>query len=325
MTRSRFSSMSIICPIPLMAGKNRDYHKKLYRLVRILNRLETEGKVSPRELSDEFNVTMRTAQRDLELINMAEFPLVAMTKGSYTFMPGFSLKRLPMSSEEASLLAFMCDIAKSMGGDFENSFKSLHSKVIMTANQESPFHAISPITPKANIPFIEDVKVAIEETRKVEIRYSNDKTYRLQPLKLVYFDGFWYLFAHVEGRKYNQTFRLDRITAVELLSERFEPPKNVDKLLDAKKSIWFGLKRNVKVLLKVSADVAPYFKAAAYLPEQKITRTEKDGSILLETRVSHFMEVQPTILKWIPHIRVIRPRELREDIDGAVRAYLKDA
>src|ERR1035437_9732067 len=130
-----------------MAGKNKDYHKKLYRLVRILNRLETEGKVAPVELADEFNVSMRTAQRDLELINMAEFPLVSMTKGSYTFMPGFSLKQLPMSSEEASLLAFLCEIAKSMGGSFEKSFRSLHSKVVLSSNGTSPFHAISAITP----------------------------------------------------------------------------------------------------------------------------------------------------------------------------------
>jgi predicted DNA-binding transcriptional regulator YafY len=307
-----------------MATKNRDYHKKLYRLVRILNRLETEGKVSPRELADEFNVSMRTAQRDIELINMAEFPLVAMTKGIYTFMPGFSLKRLPMSSEEASLLAFMCDIAKSMGGDFEKSFKSLHSKVVLTANRESPFHAILPATPQADIPFTEELRTAIEESRKVEIRYSNGKGYRLRPLKIVYFDGFWYLFAHVEGRPYNQTFRFDRITAVELLNEHFEPPKNIDTILEAKKSIWFGLKRNINVLLKVGADVVPYFKAAAYLPEQRIVRTEKDGSILLATRVSHLMEVRPTIFRWMPFIKVLKPRELRDEVRKVVRAYLKE-
>ena len=51
-----------------MTTKNRDYRKKLSRLVRILNRLETEGKVAPRQLAEEFNVSMRTAQRDLELI-----------------------------------------------------------------------------------------------------------------------------------------------------------------------------------------------------------------------------------------------------------------
>ncbi len=307
-----------------MATKNRDYHKKLYRLVRILNRLETEGKVSPRELADEFNVNMRTAQRDLELINMAEFPLVSMTKGSYSFMPGFSLKRLPMSSEEASLLAFMCEVAKSMGGDFEKSFKNLYSKVALTANRESPFHAIMPSAPQTNSPFVNDLRAAIDEGRKVEIRYSNGKAYRLQPLKLVYFDGFWYLYSHVEVRKYNQTFRLDRITAVELLNEYFEPPKNIDTILEAKKSIWFGLKRNIDVLLRVGADVVPYFKAAAYLPDQRIVRTDKDGSILLATRVSHLMEVRPTILRWMPFIKVLKPRELRDEIKGVVRAYLKE-
>ena len=312
-----------ICENIHSVAKNKDYYKKLFRLVRILNRLETEGKVSPRELADEFNVTIRTAQRDIELINMAEFPLVSMTKGSYTFMPGFSLKQLPMSSEEASLLAFLCEIAKAMGGSFEKSFRSLHSKVVLSSSGTSPFHAISSITPKQDFPFMEDVRTAIEECRKAEIRYFNEKTYRLQPLKIVYFDGFWYLFAHVEGRKYNQTFRLDRITAVELLEETFEPPKNIDKLLEAKKSIWFGLKPNTKVLLRVSADVAPYFKAAVYLPQQKIVRAEKNGAILVEARVSHFMEVMPMILKWIPHIVVVKPQQLKAEIRKAVRDYIR--
>jgi len=86
-----------------MTTKNRDYQKKLSRLVRILNRLETEGKVTPRELAEEFNVTMRTAQRDLELINMAEFPLVSPEKGVYSFMPGFSLKSHPVQKRRETL------------------------------------------------------------------------------------------------------------------------------------------------------------------------------------------------------------------------------
>lgn len=315
--------LAIICQNHSMAGKNKDYHKKLYRLVRILNRLETEGKVSPRELAGEFNVSMRTAQRDLELINMAEFPLVAMTKGSYSFMPGFSLKSLPMSGEEASMLAFLCEIAKSMGGSFEKSFRSLHSKVILTSNGGTPFHAISPITPKQDSPFMEDVRAAIEEGRKVEIRYFNGKTYRLRPLKIIYFDGFWYLFAQIDGRKYRAKFRIDQITGVELLNETFDPPRNLGKLLEQNTSIWFGSKRNIKVLLKISADVAPYFQAALYFPEQRIKRTEKEGSLVVEARASHFMEVIPIILKWMPHIRVVQPQRLKQEIKETVRQYVR--
>ncbi|MDE2291994.1 MAG: HTH domain-containing protein, partial [Elusimicrobia bacterium] len=115
-----------------MPSRDKDYAKKLFRLVRILNRLEAQGKVSPRELARDFNVTLRTAQRDLELINRAEFPLVSMDKGSYSFMPGFSLKRLPLTSEEASLLAFLCEVARSMGGTFAKSFKSLMSRALVS-------------------------------------------------------------------------------------------------------------------------------------------------------------------------------------------------
>lgn len=314
--------MVLICQNLLMAGKNKDYHKKLYRLVRILNRLETEGKVSPGELADEFNVSLRTAQRDLELIDMAEFPLVSMDKGNYSFMPGFSLKKLPLSAEEASLLAFMCEIGKAMGGDFEDSFKSLHAKVLLTGGI-SPLHAIMPVTPKEDCPTAVDIRAAVDECRKVEIHYSNGKTYRLSPLKIVYSEGFWYVLAQIEGRRQRSTFRLDRIKRADLLPGTFVPPKNLDKILKDKTSIWFGEKPKTTVLMRIAPEAARYFQAAVFFPEQKIKRVEKGGALIVESRVSHFMEVIPVILKWMPHITVLKPKSLRDEIRERVRAYGK--
>lgn len=317
------SRMAIICQDFLVAGRNKDYHKKLYRLVRILNRLETEREVSPRELAEEFNVSMRTAQRDLELINMAEFPLVSMNKGSYAFMPGFSLKRLPLSGEEASLLAFLCEVAESMGGGFKKSFKSLYSKVMLSSGGDSPFHAIFPVRGKQELPAMAGLGSAIEECRKVEIQYANGKSHRLRPLKLIQFEGFWYLFAQIDGKRHCAQFRLDRITSVEPLGETFKPPKNLGRKLAENRSIWFDEKRDKKVLLRISGDAAPYFRAALHFPGQRTKRTEKDGALVVETLVSHFMEVIPTILKWIPHITVVRPRRLKTEIRDAVREYVK--
>jgi len=306
-----------------MTAKNQDYHKKLYRLVRILNRLEMDGKVTPRQLADEFNVSMRTAQRDLELINMADFPLVAEAKGSYSFMPGFSLKKVPLTEQEASLLAFICEVSASMGGNFAKSFKSLLSKVLLGSTGESPFQAIQPTTPRKECPAMAEVQAAIEERDKIKIHYANGEDYRLRPLKLIYAEGFWYLFAEVDGKNHHPKFRLDRISSVERLHEPFTPPKNLKEILSRHTNIWFNAEKSIKVVLRISGEVAPYFKAANYFPSQKVLRTEKDGALLVETKIGHFMEVLPIVKRWIPHIKVIEPEDLKEEVKRSVRSYLE--
>ncbi|MBU0896722.1 MAG: HTH domain-containing protein, partial [Candidatus Omnitrophica bacterium] len=57
--------------------KNKSYDKKIFRLLFILNKLETRKKVSTSDLAKEFNVSLRTVQRDIELLSMAGFPLIS--------------------------------------------------------------------------------------------------------------------------------------------------------------------------------------------------------------------------------------------------------
>ncbi|MDE2039665.1 MAG: transcriptional regulator [Elusimicrobia bacterium] len=305
-------------------AKNKDYSKKLFRLVRILNQLESDGQVTTRELADDFNVTIRTAQRDIELINMAQFPVMPTAKGAYSFTPGFSLKRLPLTNEEASLLAFLCEVAQSMGPAFAKSFRSLLAKATLSADGSSPFHAIVPVTSKRDLPAVADLKAAVEENREVEIRYLNGRTYRLQPLKIVHSEGFWYLAARIGNKSGYTTFRLDRIESVQPTPARFKPPHALIKRLGQATSIWSGREQDVRVVLRVDEDAAEYFESASFFPQQKKLKALRDGSLLLEARITHFMQAIPVIQRWIPHIHVVQPKTLRDRVRKAVRGYLKE-
>ena len=86
--------------------KNKNYDKKIFRLVSILNKLNGGGKVRSSVLAEEFNVSIRSVQRDLDLLNLTGFPLDTPEKGVYSFMQGFSLRKLMLTNEEASLLTF---------------------------------------------------------------------------------------------------------------------------------------------------------------------------------------------------------------------------
>ena len=73
--------------------KNNSYDKKIFRLMFILNRLSSKEAITTPGLAQEFNVTTRTVQRDLELLSQTGFPLF-FDNGTYKFTDGFSIRKI---------------------------------------------------------------------------------------------------------------------------------------------------------------------------------------------------------------------------------------
>jgi len=311
-----------------MLPKQRDYDKKIFRLMSILNKLNSRKVVYSSELADEFNVSLRTVQRDIELLNMVGFPLVALDRGQHSFQEGFSLKQMRISNEEASLLSFLYEIAKSLGGRFESSFRTILKKV-MHKGYDSPFYVKLPegVRLDKSMPFVKNIESAINQSKKIEIGYcvlnKKQKQYRINPLKIIFFDGFWYLLAQTEKNKHILKFRLDRIKDVSSLGEYFEALKNIKTILDKSVNIWFPEKRDKKITLKVAKEVAHFFKRKVYFPLQKIKRDNKDGSLIIECKISKYEEIMHVILHWIPHLIIIKPKNFQERIKEVVREYEK--
>ena len=305
--------------------RKKEYDKKIFRLMYILNSFESKGKVSVKELASEFKVAARTVQRDLELLNSTGFPLVSAERGFHRFVEGFSLKKSMISEEEASLLSFLYEVAKSLGKDFESSFSSILKKVLYQ-DTESAFYAKIPDGIKLGkaTPFAKDIEKAIVETRKIEFSYEKpdeQKWLKVDPLKIVFFDGFWYLVCRVSGKDWIIKLRLENIKELKTLDEHFKIPKNLKTMLDESVNVWFSEKRDKKVVVKVDKDAAAFFKRKKYLPLQKVVSENKDGSIIVQAMVCQYMEAIPAILRWLPHVHVIEPQEVRDDIDNRVKAY----
>jgi len=309
--------------------KNNNYDKKIFRLISILNKLDCGKPVLSSELAKEFNVNIRSIQRDIELLGMSGFPLIPTDKGKYKFMDGFSLRKMKVTNEEASLLTLLHDISSSLGDKFEKPFHDILAKVLK-GESESPYYVKVSKGIKLNrkIPFVKELEDAIKLNQEARIRYAkrdkgSEGEYTIFPLKIIHYDGFWYLLCQRNGKKNVVTFRLDQIRSVELLKRYFTVPKNLRSLLEQSANIWFTGKRDKKVLVKINADAVRFFKNKEYFPLQKINHKNKDGSLLVESKVGQYEEVMHTILSWMPHIVVIEPAELKSRIKEIVTAYQK--
>jgi predicted DNA-binding transcriptional regulator YafY len=310
-----------------MLPKEGSYDKKIFRVWHILNRLDSRKKVSTRQLSEEFNVSRRTIQRDLQLINLTGFPITTSENGLHSFSEGFSLKKMEMSEEEASLLSFLCEIARSLGDNFEESFRGILRKVI-SKECSSPFYVKIPegIKLDKKLPFVKEMKEAIEDSRVIELDYEKPegkKHLRVHPLKIISFEGFWYLLVRVEETDWIIKLRLEKIHNLKVLDDTFDEPENLKTMLDESVNIWFSDKRDKKVVLKIDKEVSRYFKQREYFPVQKIRKENKDGSLVVESMVSDYMEVIPNIMRWIPHVRVAEPTPLKKEIARRIGKYLE--
>ena len=308
-------------------AKIKSYDKKIFRLWAILNKLDTGGQVFTAKLAKDFNVSIRSVQRDVELLNMVGFPVVSCGKGCYGFVEGFSLKRIMMSEEDASLLSFLYEIAKSLGGKFENSFNGILKK-ILKPDTESPFYVKMPGGMKLSedYPFISDIESSIDERKKMVIEYASgkkSKKYTVDPLKIIFFEGFWYLLANIDDKDNLRKFRLDMIEGSKMLEQEYELPNNLKTILDESVNVWFEENRDQKVTLKADKKVAKYFKKKQYFPHQNIKKENKDGSLVLESAFSDDMEIIPTVLHWIPWVKVVSPDAIKSKVLTLVNEYAK--
>ena len=77
----------------------------------------------------------------------------------------------------------------------------------------------------------------------------------------------------------------------------------------------------INVVLEVDKSKAYYFENKKYLKSQE-EKKQDDGSLLLTFKVTQEMEIEELVKRWIPFVKVIEPKSLKEKIDSDLKKYL---
>lgn len=159
----------------------------------------------------------------------------------------------------------------------------------------------------------------------VNVCYQGGKKacYPVRPLKIMWMDGFWYLLALAEDDKLLK-FRLEKTTSAKEIGNFFKYNKNIDKILKESTNVWFEKERPLSVLLEVSVKCAQYFKDKIYFPLQKVEKEFKDGRIVLSCQAACEEEILPSILHWLPNIKVVSPASLHKRVKEVLNNYLRN-
>jgi predicted DNA-binding transcriptional regulator YafY len=290
--------------------KTTDHDKTAVRLTEILKKFNEGEKLDPKELALEFNVTVRTIQRDL-LERFAYLPL--RKDGNLFYLESFYLGKLHFKDvERFACLSGIKALFPKLKDDFlRELFDSRISQAYLVKG-----HHYEDLSKKSHE--FKQLEQAILQHRIVQFEYK-EKTYRAEPYKLVNHKAIWYLAAKVENVL--KAFCFTQLKGIVIECDTFTPDAATHQIIEQEDSIWFAENKR-EVVLKIDSSVAQYFKRRDLLPNQQIDKTLEDGSLIVSSRIAHDHQILPLIRYWLPNVQVISPNELRHTLFQGLRDYL---
>ncbi|MBE0490625.1 MAG: WYL domain-containing transcriptional regulator [Sulfurospirillum sp.] len=305
-------------------GYKHDYDKAMTRLVSILKKLYDGESLSVTDLAEEFNTSTRTIQRDFNE-KLISFPIVKDGK-KWKMQEGFHLEKIA-SVEDQLVLDMLEKVSESLGSKFHGRAKHLLSKI---KNKDT-----SSIYANLDIEKIDDflseinlIEQAILNKAILTCKYKlHSKSFEIgvKPLKIANFDGFWYLIALDSRNNELKKYHIKSMSNIQVLEKYFTRSKKLDEALENAINIWFTLEvEPFEVVLQMDDNTGKYFQRKPICKSQRLLSiNEEDESMEFSLKVTHEMEILPTIMQWIPYIKVVEPAWLRDKVVERVKVYLK--
>jgi len=169
------------------------------------------------------------------------------------------------------------------------------------------------------------VQHAIDSKKAIECSYR-DKQRNLYALQIKNLDGFWYLICYDTNYKDIRKYHLNSISNVLELDEEYDFSRDVIKKFDNAINAYFKPElESIPVELFLDKEVAKYFIRKPISKTQRILKKYDNGSCHIELYISDFMEIIPTIQKFLPHIMVMEPFQLKNMINENIKNYIKNS
>jgi predicted DNA-binding transcriptional regulator YafY len=211
------------------------------RVLAVLEWLQSRPKISGAELAARLETDVRTVRRYILKLQDVGIPIESIPGryGGYRLRPGFRLPPLIFSEDEA--IAVMLGLTGSpwlqvsLPKDTVESTLSKITRVLPKTTRErvESLGAVSIVAldlggsrvPTATLLGLSQAVVA-QSCVSLEYKAQELTTRIVEPYGVAGIQGRWYMVGFCRLRKALRLFRLDRIQSFDLLTERFEPPRD---------------------------------------------------------------------------------------------------
>jgi predicted DNA-binding transcriptional regulator YafY len=307
---------------------------EVIRQWKILKRIEAGRYTTSADLAAEHGVTERTIRRDIEALQEAGFPLYDERSDGrkiWRLVEGYKQRlNQTFTLSELSALYFGKNMISILeGAPFANEL-------------ESAFVKIQEALPVKSLPYLQRIQElflarpdprkdysrkqdtiaavidAILHQRQARIAYfsfnsKKTKTYTLDPYRLVYFRGGLYLYARAHEYGEVRTFAVERIEKIEVLDLNFKSQEAFDASEYVRGAFGIAGGKPEPIEMVFDSSQSGYIRERVWHESQEIEE-KSDGATVLRMNVYPSPELKSWIKGFLPHVRVVLPARLREEI-----------
>ncbi len=211
---------------------------RIDRLTAILIQLQTKRIVKAEEISERFEISLRTVYRDVKALMEAGVPIGSEAGKGYFIVDGYHLPPVMFNQDEASAMLTAGKLVDKMTDDsIRKAYESalLKVKAVMNASEKDHLENLqssiavfrSPDTRQVSAnPFMADIQKAISHRFVLTLNYVSGKqehtVRQVEPIGVVYYSGKWHLIAWCRLRQGYRDFRTDKIQKLSLAEEQFD-------------------------------------------------------------------------------------------------------
>ena len=306
---------------------------RIDRMLSIVVMLLNRNRISARELSEKFEVSIRTIYRDIDAINLAGIPIISYSgnNGGFGIIENYKI--------DHQLLTFndMCAILSALKGinttfedkELDSAIEKIKSLVPKDKADSLDLYlqqVVIDILPwgytKKQKERIKTIQNSIINNNILEFNYKNTKgeetKRKVEPITLVFKGYAWYLFGYCLLKNDYRVFRLSRMKKVLILKEIFDR-KNISyqdfmKYDTAETKI-------VSLVLKFSPEVR--VRVEDFFGEEQIEYQE-NGDMIVKISFPEDQWVYSFILGFGEYIEVLEPEHIRKIIQEKAKKIINN-
>lgn len=285
-------------------------------------------RVTAKELSDYFEVSIRTIYRDLEAINQAGIPITSYqgSNGGYSIIDNYKIDKQILNNDEInSILVALEGLDTTLN---KREFKDIIEKINVLIpdckkeikKRKKYFIDFTPWgvsdREKKKIDLIEK---AIDENKLISFSYidlKGDRTTRkVEAMTLVLRGNSWYLYGYCRLREDYRIFKIYRIKELKVLEKNFlRKDKEFEEGLFTENRQ--SKRKIINLVIRFNAEARP--RVEEFFSENDI-KYKKDGTLLVNVSYPEDEWLYGFILSFGDKVEVLEPLYLRKKIQEKVK------
>jgi predicted DNA-binding transcriptional regulator YafY len=297
------------------------------RLITLIMLLQRQPNQNAAQLAQELNVSVRTVQRYISMLDEMGIPIYAERGpyGGYALVRGYKMPPLIFTPQEAVAIYLGASLIETVWGSlYQESARAALAKLDNVLPDEQWAEAawaqrtllamgMNQADPSHSGPHLKTLWTAVHQRRVVTMRYRGRNqpetlTRNFEPYLLIHGWGRQYCLGYCHLRQGIRSFRVDRMLELALLDQTFEIPADFDIETYVATDPYF--QRRVQVRLHFAPEAA--LQALDNQIQWDSLEEQPDGSIIATFEVPE-VEVAAVIMMSYGYLaKVLEPVELRE-------------